>query len=675
MVAGPEDRGPFYKTPSSGNIFERLRQIIIDLGGTPPEVEQSGPFHTGPRAADMLAAIEEIEVQAAEGGGGGPPAGLKRMIAIYDANGVLLIPDGVTSIRVFGFGSGGGGAGGGAGANVAANYGGGSGGDAGNCGCYFRGTMDVEPGETIAITIGAGGIGGAGGAAHAGAAGDDGAEGTDGGDTIVDGAIDSVTIPGGPGTSRNAALSRGGKGGTGAAAGAAPTQGAGVIAPLIGGHLTVLQQSVGGNPGGVGATNPAGGGGGAGGGPGTNTAFNQSRTAATTSTVAAGQVGGTNSAIVVETPLLSGLVLVPRQGGNGGNGGVNGGPGVDGQDALGPQVGGGGGGGGAGGTTSAGKGGDGGDGGPGWILIEYFVPIATPMQRKTARFLATDTFDVPLDVEAVQVMILGAGMGGAGGGGGANAAPNYRGGSGGGGGANGFLAMAPMPVTPGETLDITIGAGGVGGGGGAAGNGGAGGDGLDSATAGDTIVAGALKTMTVRGIPSVSNNPPGLTRFGKGGTGAAGGVAGAISQVPATQSVSTDLIANQNPGGGSASTVGATNGAGGGGGDGAPGQTPLFCASQQVLPHVDAAGVVGSQAQTFSVEPAFRPGLPTQRAHGGNGGGTAVNGAPGQDGQGAGTGGGGGGGGGGNAAGIAGAGGKGGDGGPGYVEIEYWTAE
>src|SRR5688572_15300339 len=112
MPAGPEDRGPFYKTPSSGSIFERLRQIIVNLGGTPPEVEQTGPFYRGPKASDMIDALEAVEVEAEEiagnpGGGGDPLPVQKR--TDFLASGTFVVPDDCYEVLVHAIAGGSGG--------------------------------------------------------------------------------------------------------------------------------------------------------------------------------------------------------------------------------------------------------------------------------------------------------------------------------------------------------------------------------------------------------------------------------------------------------------------------------------------------------------------------------------------------------------------------------------
>lgn len=384
MPAGPEDRGPFYKTPSSGSIYDRLRAIINDLGGTvPPPVDpSSGPFYKGPTASDVLAALAEIEEEAAAGGGGPGGAVATQRFAKFSANGTFDVPDDTEEIIVTILGAGSGGAGGGGGSGTGAAPGGGSGGFSGTSGYMVRRPFAVTPGETLDITIGQGGAGGAGGNGGNNAVGGDGTMGADGGATIVDGAVDSMEVPGADGQRMSpGGVTRAGLGGQAAAGGAAPSAG---LATNLGGFpmaspLFALADVTGAN-GTAGTSHANGGGGGAGG---------QNQTARgvqlqwTRGQVgAAGQVGAvygdgaaSRSGSISVDPFNLGVTKAgPGTGGDGGNGNAAGGlPGEDGED--GPMGCGGGGGGGGGGSAAGnigGNGGSGGDGGDGFVLIEYW---------------------------------------------------------------------------------------------------------------------------------------------------------------------------------------------------------------------------------------------------------------------------------------------------------------
>lgn len=129
------------------------------------------------------------------------------MRARYTSNGSFTVPAGVTQIWVSGC-AGGGGGGGGAGANgSAATSAGGGGGGAGQS--IIRVPYTVTPGQSISITIGAGGTVGAGGANGA----NNGGAGGAGGNTVV-GSL--VTLTGGSGGGGGISSgASGGSGGTG----------------------------------------------------------------------------------------------------------------------------------------------------------------------------------------------------------------------------------------------------------------------------------------------------------------------------------------------------------------------------------------------------------------------------------------------------------------------------
>ncbi|MBN6210681.1 hypothetical protein JYK21_29825 [Ralstonia pickettii] len=129
------------------------------------------------------------------------------MRARYTSNGSFTVPAGVTQIWVSGC-AGGGGGGGGAGANgSAATSAGGGGGGAGQS--IIRVPYTVTSGQSISITIGAGGTVGAGGANGA----NNGGAGGAGGNTVV-GSL--VTLTGGSGGGGGISSgASGGSGGTG----------------------------------------------------------------------------------------------------------------------------------------------------------------------------------------------------------------------------------------------------------------------------------------------------------------------------------------------------------------------------------------------------------------------------------------------------------------------------
>jgi hypothetical protein len=123
------------------------------------------------------------------------------------------------------------------------------------------------------------------------------------------------------------------------------------------------------------------------------------------------------------------------------------------------------------------------------------------------RFTTNGSFTVPDGVTEIYVSGC-AGGGGSGGGGGNSTTGPKIGSGGGGGGAGQFIIKEPYAVTPGETISITIGAGGV------AGLGVNGADGTNGGTGGDTVI-GTLATLTgggggTKGVSlSASNSVPG----------------------------------------------------------------------------------------------------------------------------------------------------------------------
>ena len=239
-------------------------------------------------------------------------------------------------------------------------------------------------------------------------------------------------------------------------------------------------------------------------------------------------------------------------------------------------------------------------------------------------FTASDTWTVPENVTLVRVFGVG---GGGGGGGGAHGATGVNGGLGGGGGAGAVPFQMLMSVTPGETVTITIGAGGAGGTGGVSGsssvgtNGSAGGNTLLTATLADFDWPGArggfrANPYNTQGAAQDGYNLtlPGYPDNGVSGAGAtarnaAGSNAGKIPWV------NTPAV-----GGGAGYDVINAGGAGGGGGSG--------------------YGAGGTGAAGTAGNFAGNPGISSTNAGGGGGGGgggfaltlTSGNGASGGDG-------------------------------------------
>jgi len=187
-----------------------------------------------------------------------------RTATVFTASGSYVVPDNVSYIRVIACGGGGGG-GGGQNGPIA-----GGGGGAGAP--IFEGIVDVTPGDTLTITIGAGGVGGVNGSG--------GAPGSAGGVTTVSGTGLSLVVLGGTGGGGGSVPNGDGAGGVGykgtqnGGNGSGSTPGSGYIASVNGGFGTGGSRSgitAGGGGGsigigGTGSTSPGNGTDGAGGG-------------------------------------------------------------------------------------------------------------------------------------------------------------------------------------------------------------------------------------------------------------------------------------------------------------------------------------------------------------------------------------------------------------------------
>ena len=175
--------------------------------------------------------------------------------AVFTANGTFTVPSAVTTLWISGCAGGGGGGGGGG--NVGSTGNAGSGGGAGGGGGQpvIKTPVSVSPGDSISITIGAGGAGGAAGDS----AGTSGSSGGNGGNSVITNSTTSTTL-----------LTLTGGGGGGGGAGQTSTSAAAPAGTAGGnpgtGYPTGTQGSDGnytGN-GGTGASGPFGGGGGSG---------------------------------------------------------------------------------------------------------------------------------------------------------------------------------------------------------------------------------------------------------------------------------------------------------------------------------------------------------------------------------------------------------------------------
>ncbi len=126
------------------------------------------------------------------------------------------------------------------------------------------------------------------------------------------------------------------------------------------------------------------------------------------------------------------------------------------------------------------------------LTVTQSSPFASAPPGTSQTFTSSSTFTVPAGVDMIFAAVWGAGGGGGGGAGDNEAATSCvtDGGPGGGGGGGGFIE-GWIPVTPGESLTVTVGQGGSGGVGGAEGsNGGAGSAGGNSSVGPFTAYGG-----------------------------------------------------------------------------------------------------------------------------------------------------------------------------------------
>ncbi len=196
-------------------------------------------------------------------------------------------------------------------------------------------------------------------------------------------------------------------------------------------------------------------------------------------------------------------------------------------------------------------------------------------------FTSSSTFTVPYGIYYLRVLTIG-------GGGGSAAATGNNGYPGTGGSAGGAMASGTYPVTPGQTITVTVGAAGLGGG-----------SSLAAGTAGGTTSFGSLQSST-GGAPSTGT-------AGATSGGSVGGAQGLPSTAGGTQNASllslfTRASLAVGPGGGasSASYGGSNDGGGGGGGITLPGVTsptggaPAFSGTAPVGFGAGANGANGS---------------------------------------------------------------------------------
>jgi hypothetical protein len=194
-----------------------------------------------------------------------------------------------------------------------------------------------------------------------------------------------------------------------------------------------------------------------------------------------------------------------------------------------------------------------------WYDLTNSSSSAVSVGQSAYTTAGTFTFTVPAGVTSISAVVIGGGGGGAG----ADNAQirNETNGGGGGGG----LAYGTISVTPGETLNITVGTGGNGGA--ADGNGGAGGT--------STIVRSATTLLSGGGgTGGTYRNNGNSTGGASGGTARIGGGSGGAGGAQSNNSGATGgggaggYSGNGGAGGAFNSAGSASTGAGGGGGGG-----------------------------------------------------------------------------------------------------------
>lgn len=220
------------------------------------------------------------------------------------------------------------------------------------------------------------------------------------------------------------------------------------------------------------------------------------------------------------------------------------------------------------------------------VTLSLAITPGAALARQQAWDVAgTYSFIVPDDVHFLYLRGGGAGAGGGGAGGGDPTGPfpystdtqYHGGGGGGGGGAGDTVPLQVIPVTPGETVTVIIGAKGLGGAGGAPGH-----DGVDGTPGGDTVISGSFGTITIPGGSAGGHGagyglPSGTTGAGgvpgvPGGAYGIDGLVGAAGGVGGTSEFGAGGAggrgATLNPGGGATGAPGTGNSSGGGGGGG-----------------------------------------------------------------------------------------------------------
>ena len=138
------------------------------------------------------------------------------------------------------------------------------------------------------------------------------------------------------------------------------------------------------------------------------------------------------------------------------------------------------------------------------------MAYALPEGSGYSGFSSSGTFQVPAGVNAVRVVLIG--------GGGAGAGSHWR------GGGSGNLASEILPVSPGASINIIVGAAGASAG--CAGNSCNGGDGGASQFGGELMAAGGIGGASAVGSGNGGSGGGGAGNSGFGGSGGTGGANG-----------------------------------------------------------------------------------------------------------------------------------------------------
>ena len=173
-----------------------------------------------------------------------------------------------------------------------------------------------------------------------------------------------------------------------------------------------------------------------------------------------------------------------------------------------------------------------------------FNIVSYPTTRQT--FTADGTFDVPVGLTSVDVLVVAGG----GGGGGQCCL-------GGGGGGGGLIYRPGLPITPGTPISVTVG-----------GSGSGGWDGSDPTTRGGTSTFLNLNAIGGGGGGAFSNGKPGGSGGGGGGNSFQGGPQPGGSGTQPGQPGESGSYGFGNPGGSGSPNNGPSRGAGGGGAGG-----------------------------------------------------------------------------------------------------------